>query len=144
MTILRSFPILGLLLVVGCGDGLGPDNPRVDFRTDREAYTLGQEGVLSLTNRHVGRLSHGRSLCPVLIERRAEGGWEEVLGTGEQVCVAVLMYLNPGETYTVSFLVLESLYEPDEEYRFGAFLGDERTGTGVVKYTNAFTIQREG
>ena len=144
MTILRAFPILGLLLAVGCSDVLGPDNPRVDFRTDREAYTLGQEGVLSLTNRHIGRLTHGRSLCPMLLERRAEGGWEEVLPPGEQVCVAVVMYLNPGETYTVSFLVLESLYEPGGEYRFGAFLGDESRATGVVKYTNAFTIQGEG
>ena len=96
--------------------------------------------MLSLTNRHVGRLTHRRSLCPVLLERRAEGGWEEVSAPGDPVCLAVLKHLNPGETYTTPFLVLDSLYEPGGECRFGAFLGDERTGQGVVKYTNAFTI----
>lgn len=144
MTILRSFPILGLLLVVGCGDGLGPDNPPIDLRTDRSVYALGDEGTLTLANRHTSRIGHGEFLCPLLLERRTEDGWEVVPWPWEMVCRLILLHLPPGKDYATDIRILEEIYEPGGEYRFLTNVEDLTTGRLWVKHSRPFRVVDEG
>lgn len=99
---------VSLLLATGaCSDPAGPDNPRVEIRTDLTSYGPGEEGVLTFTNRQRSPVWVNMGLCLTLIEERIDGEWRDVgtfglLTDGSTACALGNTTVHPDQSLSRS------------------------------------------
>lgn len=135
-----------LLLLGSCSGPTEVEDFRAEFRTDRHAYSHGEEVVRTLTN--TGEAEIGiRESCFAELERRVNGTWKS-LGFGEDaVCLLRdrgSVALAPGEVWTDTFTVSDSRYEPGGIYRFLTLIreGHGEDQAKAVR-SNSFTITEQ-
>lgn len=147
---MNSPTILALLacgILAACSDSTGLENA-VEFRTDRATYNLGDEGTLTLTNRHTGPI--GANLCFASLERwtGSEGG-RDWTGVGSRLCTPVGITIPPGDSQTIAFTVIDSEraggypFDQPGSYRFRTSFSVEgvSTNTFVDVFSNTFVVE---
>lgn len=142
--------------LVGCTgvtDGPEPELGRNDFMegsaaaasldllTDRETYTLGQSGVVSLVNTLPSRLPYGLLSCGPRVERRDGDDWVAG-GQFNDVCVLVG---HPGhasgERIIRAFVVEPPLFARGGEYRIAVQFPDPANSSStMVVRSNSFMV----
>jgi hypothetical protein len=138
---------VSLLLVTGaCSDPAGPDNPRVEIRTDLTSYDLGEEGVLTFTNRQGSPVWVNIGLCLTLIEERIDGEWRDVgtfglLTDGSTGCAGGNTTVQPAQSLSRPFAV-DDRFRAGGEYRFRvAVIDDLQEFQAVPKLSNTFVVR---
>jgi hypothetical protein len=134
-----------LPLLLGCGSLTGPDDPRVELRTDREVYAVGEPGTLTVVNRQwatIEILHSGPGLCGIPGVERWEGeDWVEVGWSG--ICYGDIRHLRlgPGESTQIEFFVLDDSFQPGNEYRLRLSVRDRSSGPYTARTTAGFLVE---
>jgi len=112
----------------------------VELTTDRTAYTIGDEGVMMVTN--FGPSAIGWR-CPQ-VERMVEGVWERLGLFPGYFCIMEpgAPTLQPGLGVELTFLVTPERFTAGGDYRLVIFIDGEE---GILRelpevYSNAFTV----
>jgi len=139
--------VLLLLAAAGCDYATGVDNPNVVLTTDRTSYSHGEEGTLTLTNRHRSRLGVNRNLCLAGLQVREGDDWgfAGTLGIPHsddgtwRACPLPLSFVRRGDSHSGNFVV-DGRFESGREYRFVVAVEEYDTGRRSGKFSNTFRI----
>ena len=127
---------------------LGPsDEPGLVFDTDRNAYTPGDEVILTLTNYSSRSVIVHPNLCGAALQHWYKSGWRTILN--DRICTSAGYDLDPGEWLTVHRALPDSLSPATYryEYKVGKWdnweLGDRVRQYHLTEYyTREFNIEK--
>jgi hypothetical protein len=130
-----------LLTLAACSDPLEVEPPFVELRTDRESYQVGDTAVLSLINHHPLLTVRFGPGCTFLPEVLAEGDW--VVTGGPYACPLVFRFeeIGPGRTVERPFIIDESRFPPDGEYRWTGWFWIRSSKSVDQRSSNVFIVE---